>query len=165
MYIFVLDILPTIICCICVLVYLFNCICATNTLEYNFDILDPTIYQWPNLSHQHFPGAQFASKNHYKWYSVHGPREDHHTVPPVIDRAILVEEDITYYSTLLCWEGSPLFAFVDALVIKYYLALIKLLSDSFELVHLRGLGACLKWPVSDWYSNQYYDALFSADAL
>ena len=40
--------------------YLYNCICALNTLEYNFYILDLTIVQGPNLLHQHFPGAQFA---------------------------------------------------------------------------------------------------------
>ena len=45
-------ILPTIICCICVLVYSYNRIC---------DFRVP-IFQGPNLPHQHFPGAQFAAK-------------------------------------------------------------------------------------------------------
>ena len=43
-------ILPTIICCICVLVYSYNRIC---------DFRVP-IFQGPYLPHQHFPGAQFA---------------------------------------------------------------------------------------------------------
>ena len=38
------------ICFICVLVYLYFCICALNTGHIIFD----------NLLHQHFPGAQFA---------------------------------------------------------------------------------------------------------
>ena len=45
-------ILPTIICCICVLVYSYNRIC---------DFRVP-IFQGPYLPHQHFPGAQFAAK-------------------------------------------------------------------------------------------------------
>ena len=47
---------------LCISVHLYNCICALNTLEYNFNIHDPTIFQGPNLLHQHFPGAQFAAK-------------------------------------------------------------------------------------------------------
>ena len=50
MYIFVLDILPTIICCICVLVYSYNRICYNRV----------PIIQGPNLLHQHFPVARFC---------------------------------------------------------------------------------------------------------
>ena len=62
----------------------------------------------------------------YKWYSVYGPAEDDHTVPPVIDGAIWVEEDITYYSTLhsSLLRGSSLSPFVDQVLDQVLLVMV-----------------------------------------
>ena len=94
--------------------------------------------------------------SHNKYSSACGPAEDHHTVPPVIDRPIWMEEDITY---LLHYTGSvtalfsalgegPLhrrgFSLPFAFRIFSALILSRSLGNGLKLVYLQGLQACVR---------------------